>query len=292
MPVADKDYKKRLAKRKLSLARQSQKQRREKAFSSPPKNVPEKVKPVKSVLERLIPSVFGGMGETQAKAENRYRLALMGAKDNKERLKIRSELNPVMKAFEEGYGGGGVAGSLAKVPPTVGRAMVPELKSIIDEGTRRALINIGLGRYNLGTEPIKRFMEGMSPTAKLEDIIDIPRVASERAKTINRSAKERLEEADMFDIRPYIPLSRFDVEELASQTLGANPNVNPLLFRTTHGSHNPWGLLEGGHTRETVSFDPGIYNLILGDIPDIIGRKLLTDTLATMRGLKIPKKKH
>lgn len=181
------------------------------------------------------------------------------------------------------------AAGLGAVPGTVGRAMTPQLKSIIDEGTRRALINIGLGRYNLGTNPIIDFIKGMNPTASLEDTINIAQVAAQRAKTINSSAKKRLEETDNFYL-PYVPLTRVDVEELAANTLFSNPNVNPLFLRTTHGSHNPYSLLEGGHTPQTVDIDPGIYNLLLGDVPDIIGRGLLADTLAGMRGKRVPTK--
>jgi len=114
MPPANDDYRKRLAERKRLLARGSQKQQREKAFSSPPKNMPETVKPIKSILERAVPFAFGGMGEEQAKAENRYRLAMMGSNDAQDRVKLTSQLSPTMRAFTEGYGGGGVSGTLAR----------------------------------------------------------------------------------------------------------------------------------------------------------------------------------
>jgi hypothetical protein len=109
MPPANDDYRRRLASRTAML---SAKRKREKAFSSPPPNLKEPVKPVKSILERALPFVFGGMGEEQAKKENRYNLAMMGA-DGKTRLDVAG-LNPIFSAFTEGYGGGGAIGSVAK----------------------------------------------------------------------------------------------------------------------------------------------------------------------------------
>jgi hypothetical protein len=184
MPPANDDYRKRLAERKRLLARASQKQQREKAFSSPPKNMPEMVKPIKSIIERVAPFAFGGMGEEQAKAENKYRLAMMGADDSGERLRISSELNPTMRAFTEGYGGGGFAGSIRAASKPLGPKLAEQVSGI--SAKKRNLVDLLLekaGGISIPSEPRRVVVETFEDTADIAKSLGPKMVSTAKSKS-------------------------------------------------------------------------------------------------------------
>lgn len=169
-----------------------------------------------------------------------------------------------------------------------GRSVIPEIKTVLDEGTRRALINLGMGRENTGTEPLKAFIQGISETAPLKDIVNYSDVAQNRANVWNKGARRRLRPEGLMDL--YSPITGEQAEELAAKTLYANPDVRGLFMRATHGAHVPDVVTKVGHSFDTLSVDPAIWNLVLRDIPDPVGRSLMLDTFASMAG-KRPSKK-
>jgi hypothetical protein len=214
------DYQQRLAAKVTERKRAKNKTKREEAFSSPPP-MPKSVKPTKSILERALPFAFGGMGEQQAQAQNRYRLALMGANTPKERWRVSREFNPTAKALEEGYGGQGVAGTAAKVARASSEVKAGNLQDLLKqplEDITKLTDNVVETLDDIGVERVVKSPDIIIPNA--QEVGRILRALNYPEGTVTD---------DLFEVGLQSILDRLTRQGLrVSDTAGGRVNKDPI----------------------------------------------------------------